>query len=325
MFYFLQKHKVLQIIIVIILMIFMCIHLFSASINYNFFEPNLPFSKAIADGMAMHTGLYRGMILLAILLECFLLYNYFKKGAFTDNSTFFPIIWFLVFNTFSCFLFPLSPIFLINLAILFLLNIHTSTSDARLKIQILISGALISLACFYDITAIFLLIYIIISLAINRLEKARDVMVLLIGFLLPILYAGTVYFFQGKFADFTAIWHNVHFHPAIFAMQKISTVMIICLIVFAVMIPYIIIQLKLLFDNKLIVIRKRYISLVVLLFTLLVMILFSQVPLPYSLAYCAVPITYFLTALIPEKKFSVTKEVAIALFAATLIVMSLGL
>lgn len=325
MFYFLQKHKLLQIIIVIILTVFTCIHLFSASINYSFFEPILPFSIALANGIGLHTGLFRGMILLTLLLEVFLLYNYFKKSAFTDNSTFFPVIWFLVFNAFACFLVPFTPIFLTNLAIIFLLNIHTSNSDSRLKMQILLSGALISLACFYDITAVFLLLFIVISLAINRLEKVRDVLVLLIGFLVPIIYVGAVYFFQGDFADFITVWRKLHFHPAIFAMKKISTVQIICLSVFALMIPYIVIQLKLLYDNKLIIIRKRFISQIVLFFTLLIMVLLTQVPLPYSLAYFSVPITFFLTSLIPEKKFSIVKELAIILFTASIIVMSMGL
>ena len=325
MFYFLQKFKIIQIIIMVVMTVLMAIQLFQQPMEFCYFDTALPFAKSLATGVSQHSGLFKGFLFLMVLAEGFILYQYFKKGAFMDNTSFFPVIWFFTFNAFACFLTPFTPIAITNLTIILLLMLNEPSSHLRFKFQLLLSGILIAINCFYDFSAVLLLLYLIISLAISRLEKFRDVLALLLGFTLPFIYIGTVYFFKGDFSVFTDMWKQDHFHSAIFSLPHISMVTIVCIAVFILLLPYIVIQLKILFDNKLIVIRKRFISLVILLITLLVMVLVSQVPLPYSLAYFSVPVTSFLSAMIPEKNFSIIKEVAIVLFAATIIVMSLGL
>lgn len=323
MFYFLQKHPILQVFIMIALGVFIGIHLFEQPIGYTLYNAGLPFSTPLAEAMSLHSELFRGVVLIIVLLESLLLYSYFKKGKFTENTSFFPIIWLLFFYSFGSFLMPITPIFITNLAVILLINLDSPSHHS--KTPVLLSGIVIGFATMYDPLAIAFLIYVAITLIIGKLEWFKDLLVALVGFLIPFIYVGTGFFFKGNIKGFFAAFDHLAIHPYLLTLPQMSHIMLVCLLVFGIFLPYAFIQIKLLSDNKLVVIRNRYIALNILLLVVFFMTLLSSIPLPYSLGYFAVPLSYYLSALVPEKKFSVNKELGLCLFAAAVVVMALGL
>ncbi len=323
MFYILQKRPILQFVIVLALCVFVGIRLFSAPISYDFFSTSLPFSSPLAGAVSLHNELFCGLILMVIAIECLLLYSFFKKGKFTDNHTFFPVVWLLFFYAFGSFLLPFTPIFITNMAVVLLVMLNSVSQNS--KVAVLMSGVVVGLASLYDIAAVLLLIYVFISLIISKLNWIRDIVVALVGFVLPYIYVAAGFFFHGTFGYLLSSMQQIVIHPYLFSSPHFSPISLLCLAVFVLFLPYAFIQLKLLADNKLVVIRNRYISLNFLMLVLFFMALFSPIPLPYSLSYLAVPLALYLSALIPEKRFSIFKELTISLFVAAVVLLNLGL
>lgn len=323
MFYILQKRPILQLVIVLALCAFLGLRLFSASISYDYFWAALPFSGPLASAVSLHNDLFRGLMLIFIVIEALLLYSFFKKGKFTDNHTFFPVVWLLFFYAFGSFLLPFTPIFITNVAVVLLVTLNSVSQNS--KVAVLMSGVVVGLASLYDISAVLLLVYVFISLIISKLNWIRDIVVSLVGFLLPYIYVAAGFYFHGTFGYLISSMQQISIQPYLFASPHFSPISLACLAVFVLFLPYAFLQLKLLADNKLVVIRNRYISLNFLMLVLFCMALFSPIPLPYSLSYLTVPLAMYLSALIPEKRFSIFKELTISLFVASVVLLNLGL
>ena len=85
---------------------------------------------------------------------------------------------------------------------------------------------------------------------------------------------------------------------------------------------YVMFRLKVLYSNKLIIIRRRFLLLCILFCFNLAMVLTSNVTFPLSLYYLIIPITVFTISFIPVRHFAISSEILLALLTASFVVMA---
>lgn len=321
MFYLLYKFKFLQSAVLLIASAFFCFVLFHNPLTFSYYDAFLPFAGYLAASIAAHEFLYKFLILGTALLAGVLLYRFFSKGNLTDSSCLFPVSWFLIFITGGGIFLPLSPVFITNLAILLLMNFNGDFHSERGKSQILFSGVVIGLATLYDLAALWLLVFIVCALIINHYGKFSDIMAVFIGFLLPYIYTFSIHFLSGTLTEYASSFSQIRLDFPLFHLSKNHAVIWISLAVFVALFPYLIFKLKMWYDNKLIIIRKRFLSMVLLAIATIAMILTSNVPFPYSMGYLAIPLSIFFSAFVPSKRVYPSREITLVLMTAAFILM----
>lgn len=323
MFYFLQKHRWLQVVVIAAAMAYFCVRLFSTPLILTHYDAFLPCAEWLSGSIVQWQSLYRALILLAVISEGVLLINFFHKSNMLEQKSFFPIIWFVGFMVVGCYSLPPTPVFITNLIILCLVNLNKDYQNERVKTQVLLSGGLIGVASFFDFTAVLLLFYVIIALAINRFSKLKDMIVTLLGFLIPYIYMFSYHFFVDDVAVYAASFQQFHLNFPLLKILSSSLWKIAALAVFILLIPFVLVRLKMLFDNKLVIIRQRYITLNFLFLTLVVMMFLSNIPFPYTMGYLFVPLSFYFTAIISDKRISFIKEVVLFVLVAAVVVLGL--
>ena len=124
-------------------------------------------------------------------------------------------------------------------------------------------------------------------------------------------------------AVYAASFQQFHLKFPLLKILSFSLWKIAALAVFILLIPFVLVRLKMLFDNKLVIIRQRYITLNFLFLTLVVMMFLSNIPFPYTMGYLFVPLSFYFTAIISDKRISFIKEVVLFVLVAAVVVLGL--
>ena len=324
MFYLLQKDLRFQIFILLALTGLFCYQLFATPVAFCLYDPTLPYALSLGEWTAQNQTLARIGILVLYVLQQLILYNYFKKNRFADNETLIPCIALAVFMVASGIATNCTPVYIANAAAIGLLRLSDDSESRHLKSRLLVAGALVGIASLYDLTLLLLAVAVILILVTNRLNTLTDIFVALIGILVPYIYVVAYHFLIGNLTNYLASFSGISLQFPLLAARP-SIVSVVCIVVCFVLLIFILLKLKVRFDYKLIIIRKRFGN-IHFLFIISVAILFlTNLPFPQSLGYLFVPIALYLAAYAPSRRFSITKEVVLTLFITAITLIGIGL
>jgi|GEM_PF-3200596 len=322
MFYLIQKYKSFQLVLIIGLLGILGFQFFTSTEWLTNAGLSLPYATSLQLLLVGHKLLSQSIVLCLLIVQLILLSRFFMNSNLIESRTFLPAVWLLIFFVGGNFFLPLSASVIINFSVVLLLLLHSDYSDSNIKNKVLLSGILIGVASLYDISALLLIMYVIFSAVVNRYNKFRDIIIVFVGLLIPYIYVVAYHYFIGDLADLLDIYAQFRFSFPLFVTLRLSYWSIAAISVFVVSIIYIIIRLKLLFDNKLIVARKKLLSLNLLFISVVVMFFTTNVTFPQSFSYFLVPLSVLFPIYVEGKRFSIMREILITVI--TLAIIAIG-
>lgn len=289
MFYALNKYQNLQLVLALLLF---------AWSAYTVFVQMTPFPpegqpvlyQAIYSLWGHAPVLCKSIVLFLLLFSVLLLQHIFLTNKFSDNRTFLPVVFFLLFLNTGHFLQHLTPAFFTMLVTLLVLLINTNQENGRpVKNKVFFSGVLISVAALVDLGALWLILFMVFALLTDKNYRPKDILVLLSGILMVIIYLVSYYYLTDSWPSVQNSLRQLTFF-AFFTHISDLAVLDWVLIGFLLLSGfYVIAVLKIHYDTKLIVLRKHYMLVVFLCFLMSLSILLTATTMPHTLIYWVVP------------------------------------
>jgi len=290
MFYNLNKYKNLQLVLALLL--------FGWSVYTVFTQmtPCPPEGQSILYPYIFalwgnHPILCKSLVTVLLLSAVLVLDYFFQSNKFSENRSSLPVVFFLLFLNLGHFLTQLSPMFFTMLAILLVLLVNSSQENGRPdKNKVFLSGVMIALASLIDIGALCLIPFMTFALLTDNNYHPKDLLVLLSGILLVVIYLFSFYYLADSMPMLWASFRQLTFF-AFFAHIAELGVMDWVLIAFLLLSSfYVIAVVKIYYDNKLIILRKRFMVVVFLSFMMVIAILLTGLAMSHSLIYLIVPL-----------------------------------
>ena len=289
MFYALNKYQNLQLVLALLLF---------AWAAYTVFTQMTPFPpeghpvlyQSIFALWGRNPVLCKSIVLLLLLCSLFMLEHIFLVSKFSENRTALPIVFFLLLLNAGHFLQHLTPAFFTMFTTLLILMINSSQDSGRPnKNKVFFSGVLIALATLVDIGALCLIPFMVFVLLTDKNYRPKDIFVLIFGILLVVIYLFSYYYLSDSLPTLWASCRQLTIF-AFFAHISELNVLDWVLIGFLLLSGfYVIAVLKIHYDSKLIVLRKRYMMVVFLSFMMFLAILLTGTQMPHTLIYWVVP------------------------------------
>lgn len=302
MLFFLNKNNILQIILSALL--------FGWAVFTIFTQMKLcpPEGQTIVyqhlfDFWQLHTLHYKTIAAVWVLLECFLIQLFFNKNRFAEIPTLMPMLFFLLFLNVGKFTSFFSPAFFtVLLTTLVLLFNAKDSNEKPMKNKIFSSGLLIGLATLIDPNALWIMLFLILALFANNYSKAKEICILFAGLLMVAIYTFAYFFLSNKLPVLADTIKHLQFFYIIRNVKSLSVLdwVRVSFLVFSLF--YLIAAIKLYFDNKLIVLRKRFVTTVLLLVIVLIMVVFANYDIHHGMLYLIVSMSLFYSMLSQLKK-----------------------
>ena len=325
MFYLLQKDLRFQIFVLLALTGLFFFQLFATPVFFCLYDSDLPYALSLDEWVSLHQTSARIGILALYLIQQFLLFSYFKKNRFADNETLIPCIALAAFMVAGGIANHCTPVIIANTAIVGSLILCDDSESRHQKSRLMVAGALIGIASLYDLSLLLLSVAVILILVTNRLNTLSDIFVVLIGILVPYIYVAAYHFFVGNLTVYFASFTHLASQFPLLTTVRPSIVSIICIGICLMLLVFILIKLKVRFDYKLIVIRKRFGNIHFLFVVTTAIMLLTDIRFPQSLGCLFVPIALYIAAYAPSRRFSISKEVVLTLFFTSITLIGLGL
>jgi len=320
MFYYLQKNKIIQSLILLGLVIYTVINLYFSPITYILEENSSYVYRQFVHFIMLHDIWFYLIFIVNIVLQLILLHSFFQRNNFTEEKSWMSLIWYLFFLNFAVDINQITPAFFTNTVIIVLLHLNVNNSPVNLKNKVTLSGMLIALNSLLDVTSGLLLLFLITSLLISRFSKFKDVLIAIIGFFIPYLYLFSIYFLQDRLLNFFETYQNIQLF-SLFNSGNFSILHILIASFALFLMIFLSLIVKINYDNKLIILRKRVISLALLLLTTVIMILFTDIPIKSSLNYLFVPIALYFSIIHSITKHAIVNDIIVILICASLILL----
>lgn len=248
--------------------------------------------------------LIRIFVLIMVLTMTVGIIKHYEKNHFYETHSYMPGIFLLLLLNCGKFLHTLTPGLLTTFFLSLLLILYSPNDQStRIKERIFTIGLLIAIATFLDISALGLILFFIMMIAINNVTSFKDILILLFGILFPYIYTFSIAFISNSLPQLLQSWHNLHLFEPIKQFTHLRIIDYVAMIWFVVVIIILMIRDKNLLDNKLIVIRQAFNNVNVLLFSMLLFLWLGMVPLPAALIYFVLPVSIYMSVSITQKKY----------------------
>ncbi len=314
MFYYLNKSLPVQLVLIVLLLAWSVFTVVTQTTVCSA-EGQTLFFGALADFWSKHPVNLKVSIISILLLESLLIARFYSVNRFAENHTYIPVVFFLLMMNAGGFLVKISPALFTLVFMTFMVMLTSQEENDRpLKNRIFTSGLLVAIASLIDPVAICSVLFLILALITNRFSKSKEILIMVFGLLFVYVYVFSVSFFTDSFSTLSDSLKNLSFFN-LFKDFKSLTVFDYVFVVYTVtLVSYLIIQLKLFYDNKLIVLRKRLVTIHLLMFILIAMLLLSGLPLSSSLLYILLPITLYFSMLSQIKRRIIFHDILIVAF-----------
>lgn len=317
MFYTLNKKKILQLIIALALLVW-AIFTIVTQMTVCQTDGQTFICQNFFSYLQQHTAIMKGLAIFMLLLEVLFVQRYYESNKFPDNQTYMPIVMLLLFVNVSHSLTVFTPAHLSVLMLSFILLFNTRDENDRSSYnRVFSSGILIGLATLFDPAAIWLLLFLMLMIFSNQFSKAKEVLILLFGFLIVAIYLFSTMFLKDSFP---ILQHSLKYLYTFVPLKQLSQTAVIEIVSMGVVLLFTIIigiVTKIYFDSKLVVLRKRFTTVHFLLFVMIVMMLFSGLSLRSATIYLMLPITIYTSVLCLNKnRVFVHDAILVLLFVA---------
>lgn len=246
------------------------------------------------------------VIILNLILQLLLLSAFLSQSRFIAPNSPYPAIFYLALLLATNSLITITPIFFTNTILLIILCLNVNyDNESRTKRNIFFTGILIALGCCFDFAFIVTILFVVISLMINLYSKIRHIMILLSGFVILTIYVFSYYLFtdslpvlQNYFSQISPLYiFNTDFDYSSLCITLFASAFIASWIM--------IFKISQAFESKIVVMRKRLITLQILYVILFLTLLLCTLNYPFYLQYLIVPLACFFVAVaqLPSRLF----------------------
>lgn len=322
MFYLLRKAHLLQLIVGVLALLGCGVMIFIKPLDVSLLNNSLPCSMALLQWTMSHPIGTQFLALIFLLLQGAMLFHYVRTCGFLDEENALSILFFCAFLLGMGIFLPLTPAWFTNTATLAVLNLSNRAFSSNSKTPLLLAGIVLGTATLFDLAALLLLVFFILYVLIHQIDKLRDLLATLCGVLTPYLYLLAYHYFVGSLPTYLHSFSQLHLHFPLFTQTHYSLYALIAMPLGLLLTVYVMFRLKVLYSNKLIIIRRRFLLLCILFCFNLAMVLTSNVTFPLSLYYLIIPITVFTISFIPARNFAISSEILLALLTASFVVMA---
>ena len=278
--------------------------------------------KNFAQLFSQYEFFGKGIIIAVLLLQILLLQYYFNKNEFVAKYSLLPACFYLFMLLLTKSLATISPLFFTSLFFLITISINYVTSSAKLKSNVFLVGMLIALGVCFDLSSLILLVLVAITLLVNQFFKIKEIGILLFGVMLLSLYFFSYYFFANSYCDWILTFQQIKILSILDREVLTHPLVLISLIGLGILYLYFIIRSRLISEAKVVVQRKRVVTLNLCAVLMLACLFISNSPYPYVLGYLFAPISIYLSIFAQERNpFFINEAITIL----TLILLSLFL
>lgn len=316
MFRFIQSKLFLQVVCVLALLVWAVLQFIGST---HFLQP--PSSTAFWQMLAPLQGHYGGMITIisfGLLLQILLTDVYYFRGGFGDNHHLMVCIWFLLILCCGGFISELSPVLLSNLFLVIIICLNFDYDNGNLKSKDLLSGILTGVASLFYPPMVFVAFFVISSLVINRFSKYKDIIVYILGILLVCLYCFSFYFFSNRLPELYQFVSGIRFYNT-FAMTEMYSWQVMVLIATTVVsLLYATVVLKIQYDSKTVLLRKRLITIHLITMSCLLLMVFSPFDFHHAVGFLLIPMTLYYSMLSQMKEHPLVNDFMMLIFVVAL-------
>jgi hypothetical protein len=162
-------------------------------------------------------------------------------------------------------------------------------------------GIIIAFATCFDQSSIILLLLVIITLLINQYSRLKEIGILILGFVLIYIYFFSYYFFVDQLNEWIATFQQMKFLGILHSKISNPAIMLVSLIGLGILYIYFIVRFKILSDTKVMIQRKKIMTLNTRAVLMIICLFISNSTYPNILGYLFVHLAIYLALLAQEK------------------------
>lgn len=268
---------------------------------------------------SIYNILYTNTIVKSITISTILILSllgvqyYFSKNNFASKSSLLPAIIYLSILVLTGSLKVVSPIFFTNFSIIVILLLNESHYKGLSRINVFYSGMFIGISLFIDPASIVLLLFLIVSMIINTVITPKDLIVSILGIVTIGIYLVAYYFFIDGLEILWANFDQIKWFAIFTTARQLSSLQLIFTLLNFIIIFYLVIKVSLVYENKVIVMRKKIITLNALLLCLMGTILVSGISPEFLFRYFYIPVSLLISILVQSPNRFFIYEILIGL------------
>lgn len=313
MFYYLNKSWIAQFVVIILLLAW-AVFTIVTSLTVGPMEGQTLLFGTLTSFWTEHPVNAKVVAIALLLLETILLALFYANNRFAETRTYMPVVFFLLLMNLGGFLKMLTPAYITTFFITLIILNTLDDNDKPVKNRVFASGLLIGICSLIDPSSLGLLLFLLLALITHRFSKSKEIIILFFALLFVYAYVVCFFFFTDNMAGLTASLKTLSFFGVVKSLKTLTLYDYLFLGFATLFAVYLIIQLKLLFDNKLIVLRKRLVNIHFLLFAVVGMLLISGLQLQQGLVYIAIPISLYFSMITQQKTRIILHDILIIAF-----------
>lgn len=302
MFYFLNKHNVLQLVLIVPLLVWAGYTIFT-QMTIQPAEGQLFLYRSVCPFLATHPVQLKLLACLIITLGTLFIYLFFSESKFADNHTLIPVMMSLLLLNTGHFLTSFTPAYFTILFSSFIIFLNVRLEhDRPVKNRVYTSGILLALATLFDAQAVWMVLFMILSLIANRVSKTKEIIILLLGMLMVYVYVFLFFFMSDRMGEMMEVLKHLQLLTIVRQFLTLQPLQYVLAGYSVLLLLLSIVVLKMYYDNKLIIIRKRFVTTWLLTFVGLVMAVFSGLAFHDSFLYLLLPMCLLMSMLCLVKR-----------------------
>lgn len=255
---------------------------------------------------------------LGLLIQIVLADIYYFRCGFGDTHHLMVVFWYMLLLCCGGCFGEFSPVWMSNVLLVVIISLNFDYEGGNQKSKDILSGILIGISSLFYPPVILLSFFVIFSLIINKFSKHKDIAVFLLGILTVYLYVFCYFFFTDQLVELRnqlsqMHWYNTFRATSVFSWREILLVSAAVLSWF-----YSILILKIEYGNKQVLLRKRLLTIHLIMISTLLLLIFSPFGIRQSMGFLVLPMSLYYAMLSQIKQHSVANDLMMLIFAVAL-------
>ena len=314
MFYYLNKNTIVQWVLIALLFAWATFTIVT-EITVCPAEGQSIFFQHLANLWISHPMHLKVTGILLLLLESLLIGYFYSANRFADNKTLISVVFFLLIMNIGGFVKTMTPAALTLVFMTLIVIVNTQDENERpVKNRVFTSGLLLGISALFDPVSVVCVVFLTMALITHRYSKSKEIAIMLFGLLFVCAYLFSGYFIANKISVLMESFKHLSFFGVFKSLKSLNVFDYVFVGYTIVLVTYLIVQLKLFYDNRLIVLRKRLVTIHLLLFVMVSVLLLSGLPLQQGLLYLTFPITMYFSMITLYKSRIVFHDILIVAF-----------
>ena len=325
MYNFIYRKRVLQIILAVAIAAFMVARLMLAPAI--FYKPHVAtlLYPVLYDFFLPHPIGFRIALALFIAIQVFVFQEFISRHNFLDSASLMPVIWFLFFSLFTSDFPAFSQSLLLNFLIIILLSLNINSlnsSNEDNRRHVFWAGVIVAMATLVEPAAILLFFIICAALITGKTNFLKRLCLALTGLFMPFLYIAVIFFLTGRMTILLDYFSRQQFFAFLFIDCEPALFISFC-IVFLLTLLYTLPALKLYYDNRVILLRKKFLIVNMAFLLILLIVLTGNHSFTVGLPYLVVPFSIYFSMLCQLRRNRITTDILMTAFVVIILLIKI--